>query len=171
MRLVSVLPLLLAIASCGGKECTIWGKIEVVVPPEQECPSVAKVQADIDAGRHPDHDGEKVTMLTESSSHPAMTLCWYRMDIDLDCPEESRAEVAAGAGPETDVVACDADGWLYGQASPGGAADCPPTIMPKSPVLPFVGADNFPERNVCAYETKATEICADIGTVPGGGLT
>jgi hypothetical protein len=37
-------------------------------------------------------------------------------------------------------------------------------------VLPFVGADDYPARNECRYETNTTELCADIGTVPGGGL-
>ena len=36
-------------------------------------------------------------------------------------------------------------------------------------VMPFVGADDYPARKECVYDTIYTETCTDIGRVPGGG--
>jgi hypothetical protein len=161
---------LLAVASpgCAVEECQIEDAVWIVVPAEDECPSIAQAQAKVDAENH--GKNETVVGLSEETRHPAGTMCWYRMELDPPCVEEQRASLISKGFPEAAKVACDGDTWLYGVQSAGGADECAATIMPKTPVLPFVGADDYPARNECRYETSITDVCADIGTVPGGGL-
>jgi hypothetical protein len=156
---------LLAVASpgCATKECNIAGATWMIVPAEDECPSIAAAQMKTDA-ENPGAD-ETVVRLSEKTSHPAGTMCWYSMEEDLPCVEEQRASVRFA---QVAMIACDGDSWLYGVQSSGGADECAATIMPNTPVLPFVGADDYPARNECRYETSRTEPCADVGTVPGG---
>src|SRR3954471_21344426 len=122
-------------AGCATKECRIEGAKAIVVPADDECPSISVAQAELEAGKHA--SGEKVVGSAEKTSHPSGTLCWYRLELDPPCVESNRESVLSSGLPETDIVACDVQGWLYGQKSAAGAAECAATIMPKGPVLTF----------------------------------
>jgi hypothetical protein len=182
---------------CGtGEVCTSEssGSLEVVAG--AACPTDARAVAAELETRSPGTSIEARSLL-ERAPEPALTVCWYRLVfMEHQClPSNERRALLAEAealhstvtSANEGIVACDPEGYLFGKVLPAPrTADDPEALVPPDPALcppevattsgpnprvldAFVGADHYPARVICTYETSETTHCAH-GGVPSFGL-